>query len=140
MRVADFKFEVSGFRLQVSDFFFVFQVSGFGAVSGFGFRVSRLRGSGSGFALRVTMFRVSAFGDPGFGFLVSGLRVEGHLSARLSFRDSENRHIARHNLPKHQIVFFNCLDLYHQSLDSGERQYISRTLRRQFEFNLRAGG
>jgi len=25
-----------------------------------------------------------------------------------------------------QIVFFNCLDLYHTSPDSGERQYKSR--------------
>ena len=26
-----------------------------------------------------------------------------------------------------EIAFFNCLDLYHRSPDSGERQYKSRT-------------
>jgi len=34
----------------------------------------------------------------------------------------------RSRLPcERQIVLFNCLDLYHKSLDSGERQYKSRT-------------
>ena len=34
--------------------------------------------------------------------------------------------------PAH-IVFFNRVDLYHKSPDSGERQYISRTRKMRFE-------
>jgi len=50
---------------------------------------------------------------------------------------------ARHSLHWHcewdQIVFFNCLDLHHKSLNSGQRQYKSRTCKRRFDPTLRAG-
>ena len=39
-----------------------------------------------------------------------------------------------------QIVFFNCLDVYHKSPDSGERQYKSRTWERRCDPTLRAEG
>jgi len=39
-----------------------------------------------------------------------------------------------------QIVFFNRLDLYHTSPDSGAHQYRSRTRNRRFDATLRAGG
>ena len=34
--------------------------------------------------------------------------------------------LGRQTLQGGQIVFFNCLDLYHKSPDSGQRQYKSR--------------
>ena len=39
-----------------------------------------------------------------------------------------------------QIVFFNCLDLYHKSSDSGEHQYKLSTRKKRFDPTLRAGG
>ena len=60
--------------------------------SGFGFRVLRLRASGSnfwgsGFGFRVSVFgfRVSGFGFSGFGFRVLGLRVSGFRALGLGF-------------------------------------------------------
>ena len=38
-----------------------------------------------------------------------------------------------------QMVFYHCLDLYHKSPDSGERQYKSRTSKGRSDHAMRAG-
>ena len=38
-----------------------------------------------------------------------------------------------------QNVYLNCLDLYHEAPDYGERRYKSSTLKRRFDPTRRAG-
>ena len=45
-----------------------------------------------------------------------------------------------HSSEQEQIVFLNCLDLYHKLPDSGERQYASKAWEKRFDHALRAGG
>ena len=53
-------------------------------------------------------------------------RREGQSIASALFDDPRGIRVV---LPSHQdqIAFLHCLDAYHQSSDSGERQYKSRT-------------
>ena len=41
---------------------------------------------------------------------------------------------------RHQIVAFNCRDVFHKLPDSDERQYKSRTEKRRFDAATRASG
>ena len=97
---------------------------------------------GSGFSAWGSGFRGSSVGFRVEGFSFRGFRVWGDTLTAASppMAPCTSGASCRQKPERKQMVFFNCLDFYLKSPDSGERQYKSRTWMMRFDPTPRAGG